>query len=105
MKFKSTAGVYVNAAYGPDAVADVEKSRSLSGLCITPADMSSVGYTKIGEADIEVTLFSKEIVIRDSVDTLRKEQSKVRAEAESKVQHIEDRIQSMLAICYDASVA
>jgi hypothetical protein len=105
MKFTQEVGVF---AYAPSAdvyVQQARKDKAITNLMLTSSDMSKVGYAKVGTAVVEVTLDDDADIIPAAVESLRKQQTDIRAEAEFKAQQIEDRIQSMLAICYDAAVA
>ena len=63
-----------------------------------PNDMSEYGYALIGEREIEVEVpddYDPRPIIANA---LRKEQTKIRAESERKINALEERIQSLLAL-------
>jgi hypothetical protein len=68
---------------------------SYSGL---DADMSKYGWVEIGTATIDVTFLPQESVIEKLADGLREQISIVRAEAQSKVAQLEDKLNQLLAL-------
>ena len=56
------------------------------------------GYTLVGTAEAQVTLFPPAECISRQVASLRSEQTKLRAESEAAVTRIEKQINSLLAI-------
>lgn len=74
------------------------------GLIYSDADMTSEGWSVVGEAEITVTLFSHDQLIANKVDALRAEAKSVRAAATARVTQIESQIQNLLAISFDGAV-
>ena len=60
--------------------------------------MAKHGYTKIGAATIEFDLIDCNAMIDNKIVALRAELQGVKAEAQVKVQRLEDQLQSLLAI-------
>lgn len=69
------------------------------------ATETDASWIKVGTAEVVVTLDDDDTVRENLVDSLRKEKSKVLAEAQAKATQIEDRIQSLLAISWNGQSA
>jgi hypothetical protein len=61
-------------------------------------DFSKHGYTNIGTATVEFKSIDRNEMIENKVVALRAELQGVKAEAQVKVQRLEDQLQSLLAI-------
>ena len=71
----------------------------LKATHLTPAEWpTNEGYTLVGTAEAQVTLFPPAECISRQVASLRSEQTKLRAESEAAVTRIEKQINSLLAI-------
>ena len=105
MQFTQEVGVFAYTNSIENDVGIAMERQTVQGLSLTPVNLTGSMFTKIGSAVVEVTLLDKEAIIPAIVESLRKEQTKLRAKAEMQSKQIEDRIQSMLAICYDAGTA
>lgn len=77
---------------GPDCI---------KSLQYTSHDMAPE-WIKVGTAEIVVTIGTESDITACAVEALRKEQQKVRADAEVTAMGIERRIQTLLAITHDA---
>jgi hypothetical protein len=67
--------------------------------------MRDSGWTFVGEATIEVDLILKpEELIASKIETLKAQQTKVRAETQQRLNQLEDMIQNLLAIGYTLEV-
>lgn len=62
------------------------------------ADMSKYGWVEIGTATIEVTFLPQDTVIEKLADGLREQISTVRAEAQSRITQLEDKLNQLLAL-------
>lgn len=60
------------------------------------------GYVMVGHAEITVELIDRKTMTAGAVQSLRAEKSRVLAEAQREATRIEERIQSLLAIEYEA---
>lgn len=67
-------------------------------MTFTSIDMSSLGYTKLGTARVELSLLGHTEILDNAIASLRKEQEGLRAEATAKCTLLENKIQQMLAI-------
>ena len=71
-------------------------------LMYATSDMSGIaGYTVIGKGAVTIELDSVEEMVVGQVASLREEMGKVRAEAESRVNMIEDKIRNLQALTYE----
>jgi len=61
-------------------------------------DLSKSGYTLIGMAELEHSFFDRNLIQGYAVDAIRSQIQEVRAEAENKVTHLQDKINQLLAI-------
>jgi hypothetical protein len=69
-------------------------------------DMRNSGWTYVGEATITVNLIlTPDQLIASKIETLKAQQTKVRAEAQERVNHLEGMIQNLLAITYTPEAA
>jgi hypothetical protein len=77
----------------------------LRGLSYYESDMTSAGWTLVGDAEVTVTLIDKRTMIDNKIAALREEAKTVRAEATAKVTKIEGQIQNLLALSFDGEQA
>jgi hypothetical protein len=68
------------------------------GLHHTSHFFSDMNYVLVGHADVTVTLLPRGEAINRQVVSLRKQQTKIRAEAQAAANRIEQQINSLLAI-------
>ena len=61
-------------------------------------DMSNCGYVACDTQTVEFDVPPRDVLIPGFVAAYRKEQQKIRAEAESKVNRLDEEIQKLLAI-------
>ena len=64
---------------------------------------SKDGYVMVGTAEITVTLLDRKDMTVGAEKSLRAEKAKILAEAQREATRIEERIQSLLAIEYEAA--
>lgn len=70
-------------------------------LSFTNNDMRDCGWLCVGEATIELDIkISQEDLMLSMCDTLRKQIENVRAEAQQKVNDLQDRINRLQALTY-----
>jgi hypothetical protein len=68
-------------------------------------NMASHGWTRIGEARVEITLNDPNTILTEKVTALKAQKQNVLAEAEAKATEIERQIQTLLAITYSGGDA
>jgi hypothetical protein len=102
-QIKSTLGVWLTSdIYGPDDLnQDPEKVARMLGY--SPLDMSACGWSKVGTAEVLITLDDTDQMLANKVDALRKEITKVRADAEIRAVQLETKVQQLLAITNEAA--
>lgn len=75
-----------------------EQEYILGWLQFSDTDMSRYGWAEIGTAKIEVAFHPQEAVIEKLAEGLRNQISVVRAEAQQKVAHLEEKLNQLLAL-------
>ena len=70
----------------------------LQALYLSPHDSTASGYTLVGTATAEITLFPRVETVARQVATLRAEVQSTRAESEAKCTALERQINSLLAL-------
>ena len=74
---------------------------ALESLVFSGYDMRNSGWTYVGEATITVDfMLTTEQMVASKIETLKVQQTKVRSEAQERVNHLEGMIQNLLAIGY-----
>lgn len=89
-------------SYANPAVLQQGPLQIVRSVCFTDLDMSTAGFVCVGEADVTLRLHSRETTVMNAVEILRKQQEKVKANAQCEITQLEERIQSLLAITYEA---
>lgn len=101
-----TVGVWLtrSCGIGPTDLKDGEDAALVRGFTFTHIDMAP-DWTRIGNAELKITLAPNDAIVTDAIASLRAEQTRLRAEAERKSTDIERQIQTLLAISFDGSAA
>jgi len=108
MKVSFNTSVWVTPSGLAQFKADLKNPVDLGtngSMTMFSLDMSDVGYLKVGEATVTIDVTAEQDATVAAVELLRKQQVDVLAKAQAKHTEIEQQIQSMLAICYEAGVA
>ena len=98
MKITATAWLSKHSRLSPEQIAIATGEQLVEDVSFTELNMATQGYTKIGTATIEFDLIDRNEIIDNKVAALRAELQGVKAEAQIKVQKLEDQLQSLLAI-------
>ena len=86
------------SSLGPE---NLKTDKAINHLMFSNSDMRDAGWTYVGESTITVTLvLTHEQLIVSKIETLKAQQTKLRAEAQERVNQLEDMIQNLLAISY-----
>lgn len=87
----------------PDHLASDDPNEVVRGLAFTgpESQMQSVGWTLIGKASITVEVPDMNGLVEAKIDTLKKQQKSVLAEAQAKSTELEGQIQKLLAITFE----
>lgn len=93
-----TITAYLTNSYGPEELQTDE--RALRVMVLHPCDMTGVGWTKVGMAEITVTMDDETQIIGNKVDALKAEKLRILGEAHAKATEIDGQIQNLLAITY-----
>jgi hypothetical protein len=98
MKVTITAWLTKHSRLTPEQIANATGEQLVDSLSFTNLDMATQGYTKVGTATIEFDLIDRQEMIDNKVVALRAELQGVKADAQVKVQRLEEQLQSLLAI-------
>ena len=98
MKTKTIVWLHSTSAMSPEQLAKASAYDIVREVAFTNSDFSKHGYTNIGMATIEFELINRDEMIQNKVVALRAELQNVKADAQVKVQKLEDQLQSLLAI-------
>ena len=90
--------------YNSLSTLDYEPENLLSCVAFHQFDMKDQGWTYVGKAEITLTLVDHDQVIANKVDSLRAEQTAIRADAQKKITELNGEIQNLLAIAFDAKL-
>lgn len=101
---KQTAWIPEHSSIGPEDLINAKPESLVEQFYYTrsSSNMAAHGWTRVGEAEITVTLPDTEELVANKIDALRKQKDNVLAEAQNKATNIERQIQTLLAITYDA---
>jgi hypothetical protein len=104
MKITTTATAWItpHCSLSPEQILNPTGDQLVREVVFIDLDMSTHGYTKIGKATIEFDLIDRNEMIDNKVAALRAELQTVKADAQVKVQRLEDQLQSLLAITNEA---
>ncbi len=102
MKTKTIAWLNSESSMSPEQILTASGTHLVAATLLSNLDMSTHGFTKIGTATIEFELIDRNEMIDNKVIALRAELQGVKAEAQVKVQRIEEQLQSLLAITNEA---
>jgi hypothetical protein len=95
---KTTLTVWLTGeSYGPEDLKR-EPERVVRILGYSAVDMSACGWSRVGTAEVEITLDDVDQMVSNKVDALRKEIAKTRANAEFRAVQLEAKVQQLLAI-------
>ncbi len=80
---------------------DLQTEKAVDSMVFSTCDMRDSGWTYVGNATIKVDLvLTPAQLIASKIETLKAQQTKVRAEAYDRVNQLEAMIQNLLAISY-----
>ena len=98
----STAWITSHCRLSPEQILNPTGDQLLRDVVFIDLDMTDCGYTKIGTATIEFDLIDRSEMVDNKVAALRAELQGVKADAQVKVQRLEEQLQSLLAITNEA---
>ena len=104
MKITTTVGAWINP-HSHITPEQLRTPKGVAGLEFTPHDMSTHGWTRVGDATITVDLVDERQLVDNKIAALRKEAISIRADATAKVTRIEGKINQLLAIENSPAVA
>lgn len=80
---------------GPE---DLAGEHALQALFFSHSNHTGADWVKVGTAQVTVTLLDHDKMMAGQIEALRKEQTKVQADAQAEVTKLERQIQQLLAI-------
>jgi hypothetical protein len=98
MKTTTIAWLRSISRMSPEQILTATADQLVEEVMFTQLDMANSGYTKLGTATIEFKLIDRNTMIDNKIVSLRAELEGVKADAQVKVQKLEDQLQSLLAI-------
>jgi len=98
MKATTIAWLSNTSHMSPEQILNDSGDRLVSEVILSNLDMAKHGYTQIGTATIEFHLIDRNEMIDNKVVALQAEMQTIKADAQVKVQKLEDQLQSLLAI-------
>ena len=85
---------------------DLHTEKAVDSMVFSTCDMRDSGWTYVGDATIKVNLvLTPDQLIASKIETLKAQQTKIRAEAQEQVNRLESMIQNLLAISYVAEAS
>jgi hypothetical protein len=98
-----TTGVWLTqySSIGPKELAESDGERLVNGFQYGSHDMTGSGWTRIGEAQVHITLKSTDEILLSKVDALKAQKTKLQAETQEEITRIDEQIQNLLAISYE----
>ena len=90
---------YLTGDNGPEELRD----QGVKCLTLSPySGMGSVGWTLVGNASITVEIPDERQLVENKVESLKAEATKLRAETEARLTEIDRKINTLLAITFEA---
>lgn len=101
-KIEGTIGVWLAGdGYGPEEIKR-DGAKAINKLQFSNLDMSSHGWTRIGTAEVTLSLMSEDKMVESKVASMRAEIQSIRATSENAITRLQEKIQSLLAITNEA---
>jgi hypothetical protein len=98
MKTTTIAWLYSTSTMSPEQILNATADEIVREVALSNLDFSKHGYTNIGTATVEFKLIDRNEMVNNKVVALQAELEGVKAEAQVKVQKLEDQLNSLLAI-------
>lgn len=102
MKRTITTEVFAfSTPYAPVRLEDLGSEEIANKLCYTTHNMTTSGYILVGRGTVTVELEDSSDIVSAQVAVLRSQCNKIRADAQSEVNKLEEQIQNLQALCYE----
>lgn len=99
--FTGTTKAWITSAT-PWDMERLKDSNRVNDFTYHDSDMTEYGWVEVGTAEIKVTLnVENKDIVKSQVATLRKQVENIRAEAQMKVNGLENQIKNLMAITYE----
>lgn len=90
---------WITPDYIQGLIANGKSDSAVAMLSYSNSDMTGYeGWAHFGRAKVEVTLFPRNVIVENKVESLKAEIQKKRAETQKEVEKLEERIQQLLAL-------
>lgn len=89
--------------YAPVRLDDLASDEIARKLCYTTHDMSTSGYVLVGRGTVTIELEDSDDIVSAQVAILRKQRDQIRADAQGKVNQLEEQIQNLQALNYESA--
>lgn len=86
-----------------DDALDGTAERVVSQVAYSSNNMTTAGWTRIGEADITIRIVDEDALVQGQIASLEKQRAAVLADAQQKCNYINDRISKLQALTYEAA--
>ena len=98
-KAKGTVNVWLPYTYTkPSDLHKLDDERLVASVCFQNADMSSIGWTLVGTAEVSIRLDDCKTVTANQVAILQSQLKEMRAEHQQAQNRLTKQIQELLAI-------
>lgn len=74
----------------------------VSSIALSNNNMTGFGWTRVGTAEVTLEVEGEDVIRQNMVSALRAQQKEVQAKAQAEVVNLEQRVQDLLAIEYEA---
>jgi len=78
-----------------------DENAMIAAVRFLNVDMTSMGWTRIGSADVTLEIDNDDTIRQNMIESLREQKKSILAKAHSEATTIEERIQNLLAITFD----
>lgn len=85
-----------------EALASKDPGRMIGATVFAASDMTTMGWTRVGVATVELEIENENQIRQNMVGALREQKKTVLAKAQLEATQIEEQIQNLLAISYEA---
>lgn len=104
---RATVGAYLPSSRNPADLLTALRRGDEKGagamLTYSPSDMTSYGWTRVGDAEVTITLAPHEEQVAQAVRTLQMQLQAERAESQQRQNAILERISKLQALTYEAA--
>lgn len=101
--YEGTLIAWITSDWNAEGAMNGDSKLVLESVHLSHNDgMESCGWVRAGTARVEITLIDKSAIVENKVESLNAQKTQILAEAQMKATQIEEQIQKLLAITYEA---